>query len=708
MNSYNIQQPGQINYDKQQALLDSLPNDTSSLQEIQRLLSNPASPFAQFLLLGKQEQINKALAADARQKALQSDQGGPPPTIAQKTQQMSGILALQNAQRNAIGAPSPAAVTPAGGIPRPVPQPAALPVEEQAEPEQATERAASGGIMHAPVDPRMFDFAGGGIVAFANPESEKKQLVQETYAERDKRMHEQPALTSYDDPYSVDKLEQSAKDAGNSFINLFPKESGIRKISDYINAGRPGPSMSLYDYLTQSSNAPSTAAALTSDTTPAAAAVQPGASDTRLAMLSDPRVQEAIVNAGKQGINLSQTGQMVAPGSTTAPAASAAPGSGIAGGVSLPPSNVNASPAGILALAKSLKMDNPFEAEAIAELEKNKPETYSQKSEVERIKSEGDAFDLGKFSENRRAQLDNLEKMFQANRPSTLEQLLELGHAYSARGARFGDVGATGARQMREEREAQMQFAQAKDKVLESIEKEDQAIRTGNVAELRAARKEKAKDLQEWNKLGISLKETLAKNRTTANDAALQTAGHIIGQQISSDAQLRAAQLHLLAAQATANKPSEAERFEKLMKETYAAAEKEKPGSGTAAVEALVKTRMTAESAVQGRKYDQPDKAVEHENMIQSRIKDRVGFIDAKLQNPKLKPEERDKLLATRREIEKDVRRQFPFKPGAETTTPPPAGGDQVYQPRTEDDIKNIPSGAIFVNPADGKRYKKN
>jgi len=31
-----------------------------------------------------------------------------------------------------------------------------------------------------------------------------------------------------------------------------------------------------------------------------------------------------------------------------------------------------------------------------------------------------------------------------------------------------------------------------------------------------------------------------------------------------------------------------------------------------------------------------------------------------------------------------------------------------VYQPRTEDDIKNVPSGAIFVNPADGKRYKKN
>jgi len=434
---------------------------------------------------------------------------------------------------------------------------------------------------------------------------------------------------------------------------------------------------------------------------PTAAAVQPGASDTRLAMLSDPKVQDAIVNAGKRGINLSQTGQMVTPGS------SAAPGSGIAGGVPLPSSNVNATPAGILGLAKSLSLENPFEAQAIAEHEKTKPEEYSQKNEVERLKSEGNAFEIGKFSENRRAQLDNLEKMFQANRPSTLEQLLELGHAYSARGARYGDVGATGAKQMREEREAQMQFAEAKDKVLESIEKEDQAIRVGNVTELRAIGKEKAKGLQEWNNKGVSLIETFAKNRTNANDAALQTAGHIIGQQISADAQLRAAQLHLLAAQTTANKPTETERFEQQMKEAYDAAEKTKPGSGTAAVESLVKNRITAGSAVQGKRYDQPDKSVEHENMVQTQIAKRAGLIDTQLQSKKLKPDEVKNLLTKRKLIEDDVRRQFPYKPDG-AATPPPPGGDQVYQPRTEDDIKNVPSGAIFVNPADGKRYKKN
>jgi len=760
----NIPQPGQINYDKQQALLEGMPNNTSSLQEIQKLLSNPTSPFAQFLLLGKQEQINKALAADARQKALQGDQGGPPPTIAQKTQQMSGILALQNAQRNAMGAPVPGAVVPSGGIPHPVPQPSATPnmgaQEEQAEPEQApTEQAAAGGgIMHAPVDSRMFNFADGGIVAFASKGKVEDKLVIPQLSNDNQTLpsddSNQPALggiaqLSNDGqtlPLGKDRLlvtpEEGAA-ANTARRNIDPailaallnsqdyaappgEASGAIQRTNLLPRGQAAASNqinSFLDYLnngsyktlsSQGAPAPITNPVVTApaaNPTAAAPTIQPGASDTNLAMLSDPRVQDAIVNAGKQGINLNKTGQMVAPGASVASGASAAPAAGAPGISGLPKlqsSNVDATPAGILKLTNALKMANPFEAQAIAEHEKTKPEEYSQKNEVERLKSEGNAFDLGKFSENRRAQLDNLEKMFQANRPSTLEQLLELGHTYSARGARYGDVGATGAKQMREEREAQMQFAEAKDKVLESIEKEDQAIRVGNVTELRAIRKEKAKGLQEWNNKGVSLIETLAKNRTNANDAALQAAGHIIGQQINGDFQLRSAQLHLLAAQVTANKPSETERFEQHLHDVYDAAEKAKPGSGDAAVNAATQMRIQAAEAAQGRKYTQPDKKVEHENMIQTQIDKRVGNIDLQLQGKNLKQADRDKLLAARREIEKDVRRQFPFRPDAETTTPPPADKDQVYQPRTEDDIKNIPSGAIFVNPADGKRYKKN
>jgi len=461
--------------------------------------------------------------------------------------------------------------------------------------------------------------------------------------------------------------------------NLLPRGQGsalnqLNSVLDYFGNTNTGSQRNI------AAQGPANLTPAAPTTTPAAPTIQPAPFGNTSVMpvdntpanpglgvkaVTDPK-QRAILEA----IQNTQNGKpapVAAPGASAAPAAGAP---GISGLPKLQSSNVDATPAGILKLTNALKMANPFEAQAIAEHEKTKPEEYSQKNEVERLKSEGNAFDLGKFSENRRAQLDNLEKMFQANRPSTLEQLLELGHTYSARGARYGDVGATGAKQMREEREAQMQFAEAKDKVLESIEKEDQAIRVGNVTELRAIRKEKAKGLQEWNNKGVSLIETLAKTRGSSDAAAQQTAGHIIGQQISGDFQLRSAQLHLLAAQVTANKPSEAERFEKQMNETYAAAEKAKPGSGTAAVEALVKTRATAESAVQGKKYDQPDKKVEHENMIQTQIDKRVGLIDSKLQSPKLKPEDRDKLLAARREIEKDVRREFPFKP--ETNMPPP------------------------------------
>ena len=762
----NIPQPGQINYDKQQALLEGMPNNTSSLQEIQKLLSNPTSPFAQFLLLGKQEQINKALAADARQKALQGDQGGPPPTIAQKTQQMSGILALQNAQRNAMGAPVPGAVVPSGGIPHPVPQPSATPnmgaQEEQAEPEQApTEQAAAGGgIMHAPVDSRMFNFADGGIVAFAGKDDDadqQKQVVkdpqaaalsavnsampedmpsdysgtlskyladrnaainavlsnvavppqykgprQETYAERDIRMHNQPDIYNA----ANDRLSLANITKMLGLTQATPDEVNQAHASAWGNKNLlypvPGVMTAQGPTANNNPNQPIQSApfddtsVMPVDNTPA----NPGLG---VKAVTDPK-QRAILEA----IQNTQNGKpapVAAPGASAAPAAGAP---GISGLPKLQSSNVDATPAGILKLTNALKMANPFEAKAEAAYSSAAPEAYDQAKEIKRIQDENKAFEVGKFSENRRAQLDNLEKMFQANRPSTLEQLLELGHTYSSRGARFGDVGATGAKQMREEREAQMQFAQAKDKALEAIEKEDQAIRIGNVSDLRAARKDKDKAIQEWKNQGATLYESLAKTRGSSDAAAQQTAAHIIGQQINGDFQLRSAQLHLLAAQVTANKPSETERFEQHLHDVYDAAEKAKPGSGNAAVNAATQMRIQAAEAAQGRKYTQPDKKVEHENMIQTQIDKRVGNIDLQLQGKNLKQADRDKLLAARREIEKDVRRQFPFRPDAETTTPPPADKDQVYQPRTEDDIKNIPSGAIFVNPADGKRYKKN
>jgi hypothetical protein len=142
---------------------------------------------------------------------------------------------------------------------------------------------AHGGIADA-TPKHMFKFAhGGGVMGFdeggkadaieainkAMPEdSEQKQAAlkavlenfapsrQETYAERDTKMHEQPNIyADYKDPNSISNLVQGAKDMGSKFINALPKESGIRKISNWIEAGRPGPSMSLYDYLQQPSKA---------------------------------------------------------------------------------------------------------------------------------------------------------------------------------------------------------------------------------------------------------------------------------------------------------------------------------------------------------------------------------------------------------------------------------------------------------------------
>lgn len=78
-----------------------------------------------------------------KQKRLQNAMGaaqGPMPTVAeQQDQEVSGIMALQSPQAE----------------------------EPEMAQQEAPVMAAEGGLMHAKVDPRMFDYCGGGIIAFA-------------------------------------------------------------------------------------------------------------------------------------------------------------------------------------------------------------------------------------------------------------------------------------------------------------------------------------------------------------------------------------------------------------------------------------------------------------------------------------------------------------------------------------------------------------
>jgi hypothetical protein len=175
-------QPGQIDYQKQLDALKDLPASPESIEYLTGLSRNPGSPFVRFLVESRLEQLTKALENQAGSQAQQAQENSPQGTISDKIQQAAGIAALQSAQqRQAAQQMQQQASQPRMPVPEGITQP-------QAQPE------ADYGVASAPVDSEMFNFAPGGIVAFANPEKEKKQLVKEDEEKAKQREADRRAL----------------------------------------------------------------------------------------------------------------------------------------------------------------------------------------------------------------------------------------------------------------------------------------------------------------------------------------------------------------------------------------------------------------------------------------------------------------------------------------------------------------------------------
>jgi hypothetical protein len=157
-------QPGQIDYQKQLDSLKDLPVSADSIEYLTELSRNPGSPFVRFLVESRLEQLTKALE---NQAGSQAQENSPQGTISDRIQQAAGVAALQaGQQRQAAEQMQQQASQARIPVPEGITQPQA-----QAEPDY--------GVASAPVDSEMFNFAPGGIVTFANPEKEKKQLVED-------------------------------------------------------------------------------------------------------------------------------------------------------------------------------------------------------------------------------------------------------------------------------------------------------------------------------------------------------------------------------------------------------------------------------------------------------------------------------------------------------------------------------------------------
>ena len=108
---------------------------------------------------------------DARQKAelAAGAAGKGQPSVNEQLKQKAGLMALQGMQqKQAEGNMGTQMATTPQSIPPDVVQP-----EQQPQSQQAPMMAARGGLARLPMDPRMFDYGNGGIVAFAGGSDEK-------------------------------------------------------------------------------------------------------------------------------------------------------------------------------------------------------------------------------------------------------------------------------------------------------------------------------------------------------------------------------------------------------------------------------------------------------------------------------------------------------------------------------------------------------
>jgi len=192
-------QPGQIDYQEQLDSLRDLPVNEQSIEYLTGLSRDPGSPFVRFLVESRLEQLTKALQ---NQAGAQAQENAPQGTISDRIQQAAGLAALQaGQQRQAVEQMQEQASQAQMPVPQGIAQPQA-----QAEPDY--------GIASAPMDSEMFNFASGGIVTFANPEKEKKQLVKDEEEERLKKQTEM----------YIAGAQEAAKQRAIDAANAPPKE----------------------------------------------------------------------------------------------------------------------------------------------------------------------------------------------------------------------------------------------------------------------------------------------------------------------------------------------------------------------------------------------------------------------------------------------------------------------------------------------------
>ena len=462
-------QPGQIDYLKQLNSLKNLPASKESVQYLTGLLRNPSSPFEKFLIDGRLQQLTKALQSQA---GAQAQEVSPKGTITDSIEQAAGLAALQSAQQRQAAEQMQQQ---AGRAQMPVPEGITQP---QAQPQPEAES----GVASAPVDSEMFNFAPGGIVAFANDVKEKKQLVKD---EEDELLKKQTEM------YIAGAQEAAKQREANAPVKEVPTEDAALGMSGGPAKVNPLSRM-LLDPLKAAASGISGLMSRPTSPTPALMFDRPEGSTNAPAV--DTETQK-LARLAANPVAAQNTNPALQPNANVAPPP--AVNTGIA--TPKPPAAPAGPPTGIAATMAAMN-NMPQQAafdKSIEDLRKSSEGT----SREQKIKDELDlqkTLGIGTFEKQQQQMYeDNKTRQAKIDAGRGQRDLFAQLAAYSRPGANWSqvverDIASKSAALMEDER-----FANSQNKLLTDIQSTAEARRVGTANSIRAAELAEKKSKQE-------------------------------------------------------------------------------------------------------------------------------------------------------------------------------------------------------------------
>jgi len=195
------------------------------MQVVQQYANGMNPEVPPYLALGELQR------RELSQKQMATAQGGmqgPQPSVKEQVEQKAGLMAFQQMQQQQMAQQQaqPRGPMPApAGVPQPEPQPEAM--------------MARGGLASIPVRPDMFEYAGGGIIAFQSGGQPKKYETPYDRMNRENREkgEEEPRVINLPKGTPSDEVELIRMQNPDAVVRMEDEGSKLRDIGQAVKRG---------------------------------------------------------------------------------------------------------------------------------------------------------------------------------------------------------------------------------------------------------------------------------------------------------------------------------------------------------------------------------------------------------------------------------------------------------------------------------------